>query len=133
MLEILFWIVLGWAAWWYIQNQYNPGQSEKKLLETKARLDALLLLQKQSEREERVRKVSLRERKAKRRQHLTIRAKELRAVEKLHKPEDRGVLKLLTREQKEQYCEDQGLDINVLDAWINLPPAELERRKMGLE
>lgn len=83
--------------------------------------------------EEKERRVLVREMRTERRRRVMSRSKEFRVVEKLLKPDDRATLKMLTPEQREGVYKMYGLKKEVVEAWIALPPAELERRKLGVD
>lgn len=132
-MDWLWWLIGAWGALWFINNQYVPGQTERKLLAKKDELDALLLLDKASKMQEKERRVRVKETRTRRRAHLTIQARELKAIEKVLKPEDRQTLAMLPLEQRRGVYAMYGLKEDMVEKWLQMAHAELERKKLGLE
>ncbi len=97
----------------------------------KSREYELKMLQTEAKESEKDRRTLVREERAVRRRKVVRQSKEMRLVDKLFKPEDRGMLNVLPLEERLKIYKMYGLKPEVVEVWRTYQ--EAEKRKLGLD
>lgn len=122
--------VLGYLAW---KQQFMKDMAHT-LEYWKAREFDLKAAMQEAKEEDKDRRVRIREARATHRRRVVRQSKEMRLMDRMFTDEDRQNLRLMTPEQRATLVYKQyGLKPEVADAWLFLPPAELEKRRMGID